>query len=162
MPGAKAKAGFFLALTDIHLPAAEADFFFFAFWPKFICLLRLHFSWLFCKKYPVQLYRNYPTCGPTWGYGSFSKYTCLLRVNYSFALFKNYHAQGQSWGRFFSGPFTDIHCLQPKQIFFFAFWPKFICLLRLHFSWLFCKKYPAWLYRNYPTCGPTWGYGFFF
>ena len=173
-------------------------------------------------------------------------------MRYSFTSFKNYHAQGRSWGRFFSGPFTDIHCPQLKQIFFFllfdqnlpafwgciclgslakntlpsfteitlpvaqpeamalllnlparwewiihllfskitmpsaaaeadffltllqtfiacsrsrfflfAFWLEFTWLLSLHFSQLLCKKYPAWLYRNYPTCGPTWGYSFF-
>ena len=155
MPGAKAKAGFFLALTDIHLPAAEADFFFFAFWPKFICLLRLHFSWLFCKKYPAWLYRNYPTCGPTWGYGSFTKFTCLPRVNYSFALFKNYHAQCCSWGRFFSDPFTDIHCLQPKQILFIWFLTGIYLPAEPAFFSAFLQNIPCPVLQELPYLWPN-------
>ena len=206
------------------------------------------------KKKTVLVYtrRNYPTCGPTWGYGFFKKFTCPPRVNYLLALFKNYHAQGQTRGRFFSGPLTNIHLptakadffnllfdqnlpanwacifpgffaknilpsfteitlpvaqpevtafslnlparwwwiiywfffsklpclgLKPKEIFFwlfyrysfahsrsrffwFTFLPKFTWLLRLHFSWLFCKRYPAQFYRNESTCGSPWGYGF--
>ena len=48
----------------------------------------------------------------------FSIFTCLPRVNYLLALFKNYHAWGQSWGRFLSGPLTNIHLPAAEADFF--------------------------------------------
>ena len=48
---------------------------------------------------------------------------------------------------FFLAFLQTFICPQPKQIFLICYLTQ-IYLLRLHFSWLVCKKYPAWLYRN--------------
>ena len=65
-------------------------------------------------------------------------------MNYLFPLFKNYHAQGQSRGRFFSGPFTDIHLPNSwSRILFICFLTKLYLPSKAAFFSAFCKKIPC-------------------
>ena len=157
MPGAEAEADFFLALLQTFIACSWGRFFLFAFWPKFTCLLSLHFSQLFCKTYPAQFYRNYPTCGPTWGYSFFPKFTCLLRVNYLLVLFvQNYPAQGWSRSRFFSGFFTDIHLPAAEADFFdlLFYWNLLGCWGCIFLGFFVKNTLPGFTEINLPMAHP--------
>ena len=123
-PGLKPKEIFFWLFYRYWFAHSRSRFFWFTFLPKFTWLLRLHFSWLFCKRYPAQFYRNESTCGPPWGYGFSPKFTCLPRVNYLLAFLTGAEAKAEfSW--------AFLHT---------AHWG---CIFGS-----FSKKYPAWFYRN--------------